>query len=74
MPRNLDRRVEAMVPVDDRVPAEPLDQVIEVASRTTRSRGRRTMRPGRPSPGAHTVDTHVVLQEQARKRTVVDIR
>ena len=65
MPRNLDRRVEALVPVDDPTLQAPARQVIDGGARpTTRSpgAGRRTWAP---VGAGDTVDAHVVLQEQA---------
>jgi polyphosphate kinase len=74
MPRNLDRRVEAVVPVEDPELRARLDDVIAVeladdtlAWRQVDDRWERVER-------RLTVEAHVELQEQARKRASVQLR
>jgi polyphosphate kinase len=69
MPRNLDRRVEALVPVDEPELQERLDEILEVnladdtLAWTLHSDGHWTR-----VEGAGLVDTHLRLQEIARTR------
>lgn len=74
MPRNLDRRVEAVVPVEDPALRERIDEILAVgladdslAWEQVDDRWRRVEGPG-------TVELHVELQEQARKRAAVELR
>jgi polyphosphate kinase len=70
MPRNLDRRVEALAPVDDPRLAARLDEVLEVGRNDDLLAWdlgpdsvwrRATARTG--------VETHATLQERARRRS-----
>lgn len=74
MPRNLDRRVEAVVPIEDPVLRQRIDDVLEVnqgddtlAWRLDDDRWNRVDRVG-------TLDTHLELQAHALKRASVDLR
>jgi polyphosphate kinase len=69
MPRNLDRRVEALVPVEDPDLQEQLAQILEInlADDTLAWQ----LQPGGTwihVPRTATVDTHLSLQEAARRR------
>jgi polyphosphate kinase len=68
MPRNLDRRVEALVPVDDPALGAQLDEILEVnladdvLAWTLDDQGRWSRLRG------DAVDTHLRMQEIARTR------
>ena len=70
MPRNLDRRVEALVPVDEPDLQARLEEILEVnLADDTLAWVLAARRPlGRTSTASGTVDTHVRLQEIARTR------
>ena len=74
MPRNLDRRVEAMVPVVDPSLAERIDNVLEVSLADDTLAW--TLADGDWSPVVrhHTVETHLELQRQALERASVELR
>jgi polyphosphate kinase len=69
MPRNLDRRVEALVPVDDPTLRERIDEILEVNLLDERLAW--TLHDDRWSPpsGDGDRETHVILQERARALT-----
>jgi polyphosphate kinase len=74
MPRNLDRRVEAMVPIEDPDLSHRIDEILAVsladdtlAWRLDDDRWARVARHG-------TLETHVELQQQALKRAAIDLR
>jgi polyphosphate kinase len=74
MPRNLDRRVEAMVPIEDPQLRQRVDEILAVsladdtlAWQLDDDRWRRVERHG-------TVETHLELQQQAIKRGAVELR
>jgi polyphosphate kinase len=74
MPRNLDRRVEALSPIDDPELQDRLDVVLEVdleddvlAWVQQDDRWAKIVGDGR-------LETHLELQEQARKRAEVEMR
>mgnify|MGYP006279942745 FL=1 len=72
MTRNLDRRVEAVVPVEDPALRETLDEVLSTMLDDNRRRWE--MRPdgsyvqARPGPEEESRDTHEVLMRRARTR------
>ena len=72
MTRNLDRRVEAVVPVEDPALRETLDEVLSTMLDDNRRRWE--MRPDgsyvqtRPGPEEESRDTHEVLMRRARTR------
>jgi len=68
MPRNLDRRVEAMTPVRDPSLTARLDEVLEVNLADDTLAWELDDRTWRKVPRKCTVDTHVELQERARAR------
>ncbi|MFA9444337.1 RNA degradosome polyphosphate kinase [Egicoccus sp. AB-alg6-2] len=69
MPRNLDRRVEALVPIEDPALQERLEEILQTCLDDDRLAWR--LRPDsaweRVAPAAG-VDTHEVLQQRARSR------
>lgn len=74
MPRNLDRRVEAMVPIEDPDLRHRIDEILAVsladdtlAWRLDDDRWTRVPRHG-------TLETHLELQQHALKRATVDLR
>src|SRR5690606_8580965 len=74
MPRNLDRRVEAMVPVEDASLRQRIDEILAVsladdtlAWEQFDDRWTRVERHG-------TLETHRELQQQALKRAAVELR
>jgi polyphosphate kinase len=72
MTRNLDRRVEAVAPVEDPELRSELDAILSVMLADNRKRWR--MRPDgsyvqkRPAEGEPSRDTHTVLMDRARRR------
>jgi polyphosphate kinase len=74
MPRNLDRRVEAMVPVEDEALTQRIDRMLEInladdtlAWTLQDADWRRVARRG-------TVETHLELQRQALERSSLELR
>jgi polyphosphate kinase len=74
MPRNLDRRVEAMVPIEDPELRHRIDEILAVsladdtlAWRLDDDRWGRVARH-------NTLETHLELQQQAIKRAAIDLR
>jgi len=76
MPRNLDRRVEAVVPIDDSQLQEHIDDVLQISLRDdvlAWSQSDATWAKVR-APGEGSRETHLELQERARKRSEVGMR
>jgi len=71
MTRNLDHRIETVVPVEDEAARVELDFVLETLLRDNRRRWvlgpEGSYEQCRPAPGEETVDTHRVLRERARE-------
>jgi polyphosphate kinase len=74
MPRNLDRRVEAVVPVEDPALAARIDELLAVGLADDTLAWEQVDGSWRRVPRRHTVESHVELQEQARKRAAVELR
>jgi polyphosphate kinase len=74
MPRNLDRRVEAVVPIDDPDLRARLDEVIAVELADDTLAWELVDDRWAPVERNCTVETHVELQEQAAKRSTVELR
>jgi polyphosphate kinase len=74
MPRNLDRRVEAVVPIDDPDLRARLDEVIAVEMADDTLAWELVDDRWAPVERNCTVETHVELQEQAAKRSTVELR
>jgi polyphosphate kinase len=74
MPRNLDRRVEAVVPIDDPELRALLDEVIAVEMADDTLAWELVDDRWAPVERTCTVETHVELQEQAVKRATVEFR
>ena len=74
MPRNLDRRVEAMVPVLDPTLAERIDDMLQVSLADDTLAW--TLSDDEWTPVEHhdTVETHLELQRQALARAAVELR
>jgi polyphosphate kinase len=74
MPRNLDRRVEAMVPIQDPALRHRVDEILAVSladdSLAWQLQDDRWVRVARH----HTLETHLELQQQALKRAAIDLR
>ena len=69
MPRNLDRRVEALVPVDEPELQARLDEILEVNLADDTLAWVLDQHGGwRHVDGERSIDTHLRLQEIARKR------
>ena len=76
MPRNLDRRVEAVVPIEDPDLQDRLDDILSVVLDDNRlaweqvdDRWSKVV-----APGAAPNEAHLQLQERARKRAEVELR
>jgi len=74
MPRNLDRRVEAVVPIDDPELRALLDEIIAVEMADDTLAWELVDDRWTPVKRTCTVETHVELQEQAVKRATVELR
>jgi polyphosphate kinase len=74
MPRNLDRRVEAMVPVEDAQLRQRLDEILAVSLADDTLAWRLDDDRWTRVPHHGTVETHLELQQQALKRAAVDLR
>lgn len=74
MPRNLDRRVEAMVPVEDEQLRQRLDEILAVSLADDTLAWRLSDDVWTRVPHHGTVETHLELQQQALKRAAVDLR
>jgi polyphosphate kinase len=74
MPRNLDRRVEAVVPVDDPALRRRIDDILAVALADDTLAWQQLDDEWSPVDRRHTVESHLELQERARKRAEVDPR
>lgn len=77
MTRNLDRRVEAVAPVEDPTLRSELDAILSIMLADNRTRW--TMRPDgsyvqrRPEPGEPSRGTHDVLMDRARRTAPDDL-
>jgi len=74
MPRNLDRRVEAVVPIEDVDLQNRLDDMLEVLLTDDTLAWAQIDDRWRHVPDGGTTDTHLELQERARKRAEVEMR
>jgi polyphosphate kinase len=77
MPRNLDRRVEAVVPIEDPGLQEQLDEVLTIELTDDQLAWQQQDRTWTKVPPATTgagVDTHLQLEEEAIKRSEVEMR
>jgi polyphosphate kinase len=74
MPRNLDRRVEALSPIDDPELQDRLDVVLEVDLADDVLAWAQQDDRWAKIVGAGRLETHLELQEQARKRAEVEMR
>ena len=74
MPRNLDRRVEALVQVEAPALRYRIDDLLGVELRDDSLAWEQVDDQWRPAGRAGTVETHLELQEQAQKRAAVDVR
>jgi polyphosphate kinase len=74
MPRNLDRRVEAIVPVRAPNLRVRMDEILAVSLADDTLAWEQHDATWTRAPRHDTVETHVELQEQALKRAVVEIR
>ncbi len=74
MPRNLDRRVEAMVPIEDPDLRHRIDEILAVSLADDTLAWRLDDDAWRRVARHDTVETHVELQHQALKRAAVDLR
>ncbi len=76
MPRNLDRRVEAVVPIEDPALQDRLDDVLEVVlTDDTLSWEQHDETWSKvPSAAGSNGDAHLRLEEAARKRAEVEMR
>ncbi len=74
MPRNLDRRVEAMVPVEDSELQDRVDEVLEIALNDVALAWEQSDDRWYRVEGADRDESHVLLQESAHKRAEVELR
>ena len=74
MPRNLDRRVEAVAPVEDPELRARLDEVLAVELADDTLAWQQVDDRWEWVDRRRTVETHVELQEQAAKRATVELR
>ncbi len=74
MPRNLDRRVEAVVPVDDPALTERIDSMLDVNSRDDSLAWTLIDSNWTEVVRKDTVETHLELQRQALERSALPIR
>jgi polyphosphate kinase len=74
MPRNLDRRVEALTPIDDPELQDRLDRVLEVDLEDDVLAWAQHDGAWTKIAGDGRMETHLELQEQARKRAEVEMR
>jgi polyphosphate kinase len=77
MPRNLDRRVEAVVPIEDPGLQEQLDEVLTIEltdDQLAWQQQDRTWTKVPPATEGAGVDTHLQLEEEAIKRSEVEMR
>lgn len=74
MPRNLDRRVEAMVPIGDPALARRIDEMLAVDLADDTLAWELQDDSWSPVERRGTLETHLELQQQALKRAAVDLR
>jgi polyphosphate kinase len=74
MPRNLDRRVEAVVPIVAPDLQVRLDEILAVSLADDSLAWAQTDGDWRPVDRRNTIEAHLELQEQAHKRAAVDLR
>ena len=74
MPRNLDRRVEAVVPVEAPELRQRLDEILAVSLADDTLAWELVDDRWSHVPRHGTLETHLELQQQAVKRTAVDLR
>jgi polyphosphate kinase len=74
MPRNLDRRVEAMVPIEDPVLAQRIDDVLQVSLSDDSLAWELADSDWTPVTRRRTVETHLELQRLAMERASIEIR
>jgi polyphosphate kinase len=74
MPRNLDRRVEAMVPVEDEQLRQRVDEILAVSLADDSLAWTLTDDTWERGDRSGTLETHLELQQQALKRAAVDLR
>jgi polyphosphate kinase len=74
MPRNLDRRVEAMVPIEDPLLRHRIDEILAVSLADDTLAWRLQDDRWARVPRHATLETHLELQQQALKRAAIDLR
>ncbi len=74
MPRNLDRRVEAMVPIEDEHLRQRIDEILAVSLADDTLAWRLDDDQWSRVPRHATLETHLELQQQALKRAAFDLR
>ncbi len=74
MPRNLDRRVEAMVPIDNPVLAKRIDDVLQVSLLDDTLAWELKNHDWARVDGQRTLETHLELQRLAMERASIGIR
>lgn len=74
MPRNLDRRVEAMVPIEDPQLRHRIDEILAVSLADDTLAWRLQDDRWSRVPRHATLETHLELQQQALKRAAIDLR
>lgn len=74
MPRNLDRRVEALVPIEDPVLAKRIDDVLQVSLMDDTLAWELADSDWTPVTRQRTVETHLELQRLAMERASIEIR
>ncbi len=74
MPRNLDRRVEAMVPVEDPELQDRVDEIFDIALEDVALAWEQVDDRWRKLSGTDRAESHVLLQESAEKRAEVELR
>ena len=74
MPRNLDRRVEAVVSIDSPQLQDRIDDILRISLEDDTLAWEQFDDEWLPAERRHTLETHVVLQELAHKRAAVDLR
>jgi polyphosphate kinase len=74
MPRNLDRRVEAMVPIEDPQLRHRIDEILAVSLADDTLAWRLQDDRWSRVPHHATLETHLELQQQALKRAAIDLR
>ncbi len=74
MPRNLDRRVEAMVPIEDPQLRHRIDEILAVSLADDTLAWRLQDDRWSRVPRHATLETHLELQQQALKRATIDLR